>query len=343
MATNNTENTNIKAETNANDKSLFSKAKDTLVDLGQQAASLFSENNADDSEIKGMSKEQFEKTKEKLEPALHLKQKEMTNDVQFQSENGANVNMKYEQVNQQEFVKAPAVLNQKTEFVDDKRDELKYSKIDKNEVHVLPTIHVQEKPVIIEKEIEFEKPIEIKETIIHREKPIIVEKPIIKEKHEHYREATQLEKNHQKIVTENISSQDTGTQDQEAILNLRQERINSHSDTTPIIQHEKQNVQLDTEFRAQPTQIREKEVVYEQPVEIQRTEIEKIKPKIREEVTLEKEHIRETVAPEVHQANAKVVESEKYFSQDTARNNNNDVSTSANMVHEENKQKKEVM
>jgi len=148
-----------------------------------------------------MPKKKFEATKTELESSLHFKQQEELNNdaaqlqnqsglessqyqsgVEFQNQNGANINMNYEEVNQQEFVKAPDVLLQQTKVVDDKKDEKQYAQLDKNEVHVLPTIHVKEKPVIVEKEIEFEKPVEIKQTIIHKEKPIIVEKPRIIEK-----------------------------------------------------------------------------------------------------------------------------------------------------------------
>jgi hypothetical protein len=331
MATNN-------VDTNT-DKSLFAKAKDTLFGLKHQAEEfLFSQKNK--SEIKGMSRAEFEATKAKLESSLHFKKQQFASGAQFQT--GANVNMKYEEVNKQEFQRAPDVLFQKTQVVDDKKDELAYAKLDKNEVRVLPTLKLQEKPVIIEKEIEYEKPVEIKQTIIHQEKPIIIEKPIIKETHEHYREETQYERKNQKIVTESVSEQDTGNKDQEALLNLRKERIDSYNDTTPIVQYQKENVQLDTDFRQKPTEVREKEVVYQQPVEIQRTQIEKIIPKVREEVTLEKEHIHQKLAPEVYQEETRqVIGNDKYFSQDTTArtdlNNGapiNDASTWTNASNE---------
>jgi molybdopterin converting factor small subunit len=233
---------------------------------------------------------------------------------------------KYEEVNQSEFHKVPDIVLQKTEVKDfDNKDEIKYKTMDKNEVHVLPTLHVQEKPVIIEKEIEYEKPVEVKQTIIHQEKPIIVEQPIIKQTNEHYREATQHIQSNEKIVKEKVSEQDVGNLDEQAILNLRKDRIDSYNDTTPIVQYQKQNVQLDTDFRQKPTEVREKEVVYEQPVEIQRTQIEKIIPKVREEVTLEKEHIHQKLAPEVYQEETRqVFGNDKYFSQDTTNLNNGD-------------------
>jgi len=340
MASNNTEvkttattSSNTTTESSEN-KSLFSKAKDTLVNLKDQVKDMLSdENNNNNDEIIGMPKEKFEETKAELESALHFKQADEVqlqnqsgaefqnqSGAEFQNLSGANMNMGYKEVNRQEFVQAPDVLLKQTEVVDDKQDEVKYSKLDQNETHVLPTLHVKEKPVIIEKEVEIEKPVEIKQTIIHKEKPIIAEKPIIIEKNEHYREATQHEKNHEKVVRETISEQDVGNQDQEALLNLRQERMNTFSDTAPIVKNEKHNVRLDTEFREQPTQINEKEVLYQQPVEIERTKVEKIIPTVHENVTLNKEHIYEKTAPEYHQESPQVVEKEKFYSQDTTAN-----------------------
>jgi len=234
--------------------------------------------------------------------------KEENNLSRFGNEtiNGANVNGKFEQVDKQEFLKAPDVLLQKTEVHDDKKDEVRYSKLDQDEVHVLPTIHVEEKPIIVEKEIVYEKPVEIRQTIIHKEKPVIIEQPIIKEKHEHYREATEHIKTDTKIVKETVSEQDAGNQDTNALLDLRKGIVDEYSNNSkPIVQKEKQFVQLDTEVREQPTQVHEKQVIYQQPVEIQKTHIEKIKPKVREEVTLEKEHIHEKLAPEIYQENVK--------------------------------------
>ena len=331
-----TDNTKTATEEN---KSLLAKTKDTLIGLKNQAEGLLFSNNSneDNDKIEGMSRSKFEATEAKLESILHFKEpsdlpqqqeqfetanseslKKESNLSQFGNETiyGANVNEKFEQVNKKEFAKVPAAVLQTTEVHDDKKDEIKYSKTDKDEVHVLPTIHVQEKPIIIEKEIEYEKPVEIKQTIIHKEKPIIIEQPIIKEKHEHYREATEYQKTDTKIVKETVSEQDVGNKDTEALLNLRKEQIDKYSDTTPIVKKEKQFVQLDTDVREQPTQVHEKQVIYQQPVEIQKTHIEKIKPKVREEVTLEKEHIHEKLAPEVYQESVKKSSSNKYFSQE---------------------------
>jgi len=327
-------------KTTEENKSLLSKTKDTLMGLKNQAEEFFFSKKQDEK-IQGMSRLEFEATKAKLESILHFKKQkdlpqqqqqfEATSNVEsvkkegdisrFGSEtiSGANINQKYEKVDKHEFAKAPEILGQRTEFHDDKKDEIKYSKTDKDEVHVLPTLHVEEKPVIVEKEIQYEKPVEIKQTIIHKEQPVIIEQPIIKETHEHYREATDYQKKDTKIVKETISDQDVGNQDTEALLNLRKERLDQHNDTAPIVHKEKQFVQLDTEVREQPTEVHEKQVVYQQPVEIQKTHIEKIKPKVREEVTLEKEHIHEKLAPEVYQEDVKkAATQQQYYSQDAA-------------------------
>jgi hypothetical protein len=328
-----TDNTTITTEEN---KSLLAKTKDTLMGLKSQAEDFFFSKKVD-GEVKGMSRLEFEATKAKLESILHFKkaqdfqqqqqQFETTTNIQpvkqegdlsrFGTDtiNGATLDKKYEKVDKQEFAKAPEVLHQQTEFHDDRKDEVKFS--DKNEVHVLPTLHVEEKPVIVEKEIQYEKPVEIKQTIVHQEKPIIIEQPIIKETHEHYREATDYQKTNTKVVKETVSDQHVGNQDAEALLNLRKERLDQH-DTTPIVQKEKQFVQLDTEVREQPTQVHEKQVIYQQPVEIQKTHIEKIKPVVREQVTLEKEHVHEKLAPEVYQEDAKKTSTQQFYSQDAA-------------------------
>jgi len=180
---------------------------------------------------------------------------------------------------------------------------LKFENMDKNEIHTLPTIHLKDKPRIIEKEVEYNKPIEIKETIIHKEKPVIVEQPIIKEKHEEYREEAKLEQEKQETIKESIHEKDVGNLDQQALENLREQRKQEFMDITPNVEYQKQQVQLDTEYRKNPTQINEKEVVYQQPIEIEKTTIEQVKPTIHEDVKVEKEHIYQKVAPEFQQAN----------------------------------------
>jgi len=183
--------------------------------------------------------------------------------------------------------------------------------MDINETHILPTINVKDKPTIIEKEVEYNKPIEIKETIIHKEKPIIVEQPIIKEKHEEYREETKLEQEKQETIKESIHDADVGNLDQEALKDLSKQRRQEFMDTTPNVEHQKEYIQLDTDYREQPTQINEKEVVYQQPIEIEKTTIEQVKPTIHEDVNIEKEHVYQKVAPEFQQADIQHVQKDQ--------------------------------
>jgi len=266
-------------------------------------------------------------------------------------ESGAQ-KISFEKVDKAEFEKIPDIALQRNEVIDDRKDELKYKTLDKDEVHILPTLHVQEKPIIIEKEIEYEKPVQVKQTIIHQEKPIIIEQPIIKEKHEHYRESTEYVKHDEKIVRETVHEQDVGNLDKEELAKLRTQRIEEYQDTTPIIHKEKEQIQLQADIREKPTIINEKEVVYKQPVEIQQTVVEKIKPTVREEVTLEKEHIYQKLVPEVHIDNTtQIFEGDTYYSKDVANNRviaTNDVNTNTNTnessgIEQEQNQKREVM
>jgi len=234
-----------------------------------------------------------------------------------QSSNGQSLNQSSNQTMQysdQSFDQANQNLNnyQQKDFSSQSYDqsgsfESKFQKLDVNETHILPTIHVKAKPTIIEKEIEYTKPIEIKETIVHREKPIIVEQPIIKEKNEHYREEAKIEQTKQENITESVHKQDVGNLDKESLQNLRQQYQEQFMDNTPIIQQQKEQVLLDTDYREQPTQIKEKEVVYQQPIEIEKTLIEQVKPKVREDVKVEKEHVYQKLAPELHQENVQYV------------------------------------
>jgi len=61
-----------------------------------------------------------------------------------------------------------------------------------------------------------------------------------------------------KIITETIHEDDVGNLDQEELKNLKEKRIEEFNDTTPIIEHEKKYVQLETDFREKPDEIREK-------------------------------------------------------------------------------------
>jgi hypothetical protein len=106
----------------------------------------------------------------------------------------------YASVKKEEWMQPPKeVLSESIDFKDDKKDEMKLNINDRDEIHVLPTIKIEQPPKIIEREIEYIKPVEIKQTIVHQEQPIIVEKPIIKEKFEHYRDETQTIKSEKKL------------------------------------------------------------------------------------------------------------------------------------------------
>jgi hypothetical protein len=243
--------------------------------------------------------------------------------------NSNDSQVQYQEVDKKEYEQIPNMVFEQNEVVDNKLDEEKYKVLDQDEIHTLPTIHVKAKPRIIEKEVEYIKPIEVKETIIHREKPIIIEQPIINEKHEHYREIPQYQRNQEKIITETIHEEDVGNLDQEELKNLKEKRIEEFNDTTPIIEHEKKYVQLETDFREKPDEIREKEVIYQQPIEIERHTIENIKPTIHENVLLDKEHVYQKMAPEIQSENVQHVhQNEEFYSKDT--NSNNNLNTNSN-------------
>jgi len=223
----------------------------------------------------------------------------------------------FEEVKKSEFEKLPEVLNQTVKVFDDKKDEHIIN--DSNEVYTLPTLHVQEQPIIVEKEIEYIKPVEVHQTIIHRVKPTVIEKPVIVEKHEHYRAPTETIRQEEKIVRERVDETNISS-DEQAIENLRSRRKAEFNDKTPIIQFEKEQVKLDTNIEQKPTEIREKEVVYEQPIEIERKEIEHVKEKVIENVTLQKEHVHQKVEPEIIRENVEVINTgDRFYSQnDTA-------------------------
>jgi len=143
-------------------------------------------------------------------------------------------------------------------------------------VHMLPTLKLKEKPIIVEKEIEYEKPIQIRQTIIHKEIPIIIEQPIMIEKHEHYREQPTYVTQPSQIYESNVThEQDVGNLDEQEIAKLRSSRRDQFQDTTPVIQHEQEFIQMEPEIHEIPTQIHETKVVYQQPVEIEAIQIEK--------------------------------------------------------------------
>jgi len=65
-----------------------------------------------------------------------------------------------------------------------------------------------------------------------------------------------------------------------------------------------------------PAQVHETKIVYQQPVEIESVQIEKIIPKVVEEVTVEKEHVHQKVRPEIYVENATYInEGHQYYSQ----------------------------
>jgi len=357
-------------------RKMFSAAKDALVGLKDTALnmiqtkpSLYKYSDPNQSEIKGMSKIDFEATKIILESKLKLNSRKeenkssslsssldasapsfvpsstFNNDINTGVSNLSTSNekqplssssfdqvgqvqTKYQSVDKEEWSKPPSVLYNPSLIQDDKQDEIILSKKDENEVITLPTLHLKEQPQIIEREIEYEKPVQVKQTIIHQEKPIIIEQPIIKEKYEHYRDNTQFIKNNSKIVQETTLNNDNGKLEQEALLNLRKERIDTYNNTTPIVQHTKEHVQLPTVVNEQPTIINEKQVLYQQPIEIEQKFIEKVKPIVNENVRLEKEHVHEKLAPEVLTNNAATInEGHEFYSKDAAtRDNNNDES-----------------
>jgi len=96
-----------------------------------------------------------------------------------------------------------------------------------------------------------------------------------------------------------------------------------------MIQHQllnmkKKYVQLETDFREKPDEIREKEVIYQQPIEIERHTIENIKPTIHENVLLDKEHVYQKMAPEIQSENVQhIKQNDEFYSKDTNNNNNN--------------------
>jgi len=183
-------------------------------------------------------------------------------------------------------------------------------------IHVLPTLKLKERTIIVEKEIKYEKSIQIHQTIIHKEIPIIIEQPIMIEKHEHYREQPTYVTQPSQIYESNVThEQDVGNLDEQEIAKLRSSRRDQFQDTTPVIQHEQEFIQMEPEIHEIPTQIHETKVVYQQPVEIEAIQIEKIRPKVVEEVTVEKEHIHQKVRPEIYVEDATHVnEGHQYYS-----------------------------
>jgi len=251
----------------------------------------------------------------------------------------------YQSVNKDEFEKhlQPEFLFPKKKDIENDESlspETKREQI----VHMLPTLKLKEKPIIVEKEIEYEKPIQIRQTIIHKEIPIIIEQPIIKEKHEHYREQPIYVKQPSQIYETTFThEQDVGNLDEQEIAKLRSQRRDQFQDSTPVIQHEKEHIQLEPEIHEIPAQIHETKVVYQQPVEIETIQIEKIKPKIVEEVTVEKEHVHQKVRPEIYVEDATYInEGHQYYSHNNDKTmgeksiDSNISNTTTNNINEKN-------
>jgi len=88
-----------------------------------------------------------------------------------------------------------------------------------------------------------------------------------------------------------------------------------------LLNMKKKYVQLETEFRQKPTEIREKEVIYQQPIEVERTNIENVKSIIREDVLLEKEHIYQKLAPKIQSQNVQHIrQNDEFYSKDAPNN-----------------------
>jgi len=238
-------------------------------------------------------------------------------------ENVANANVvqgPYEEVKKREFIEIPEEVFDKVIVSDETLKNSSANNISvKNEYHVLPTIHVQEAPIIIEKEVEYIKPVEVHQTIIEKEIPKIIEKPIIVEKKEHYLEPTEIVREENKIITETKDDNyvNSNLNEHQSIEDLRKERETAFSNQIPIVEHKKEQIILETDIQQKPTEIRTKEVVYEQPIEIERKKIEKIQSNIVENVVINKEHIFEKENPEIITQDPTIVKNnDRYYAQE---------------------------
>lgn len=197
---------------------------------------------------------------------------------------------------------------------------------DEKEVHVLSPIKVKEQPIVIEKEVEYVKPVVIQQKIIHKEQPIIVEQPTVVEKHEHYRDETHVVHEEQKIVSNDINDSNDNFRAEDALIEKLENKTRSqYNDTTPIIEHEKERIIMETDIKTEPTKVINKQVIYEQPVEITKTLIEKVKPTVIENITLDEEHVHEKLEPQVVSENVQVLQQgDQFYSQN---GDNNQVET----------------
>jgi len=234
-------------------------------------------------------------------------------------QNNNLVQGQYEEVKRDNFVEIPEQVFDKVQV---NENDVKLSNEDENmrtnnEYHVLPTIKVQEAPRIIEKEVEYIKPVEIHQNIIEKEITTIIERPIIVEKQEHYLEPTQVIREENKIITERKDNEYFNVNEQETIDNLRKERQEAFNNQIPLVEHKKEQIILDTDIQQRPDEIRTKNVVYEQPIEIERKEIETIKPTIVENVSINKEHICQKEQPKIVTQDATILNNkDRYYSQE---------------------------
>jgi len=109
---------------------------------------------------------------------------------------------------------------------------------------------------------------------------------------------------------------------QEELRNLKEQKLQEFNDTTPIITHEKECIPLEADIREMPTEIREKEVIYHQPVEIEKANIEIIKPKVREDIIKEEEHTYQKMTPEIYTNDPQhASQGDEFYSQDDRNKN----------------------
>jgi hypothetical protein len=101
--------------------------------------------------------------------------------------------------------------------------------------------------------------------------------------------------------------------------NLKKEKLSTYENQSPIIEYQKEKIALNTEYREQPTIVNSKQTVYQQPIEIEQKYIEKVKPVVNENITINKEHVFEKLAPEHYVSNAQEInKGDEFYSKDSA-------------------------
>jgi len=168
-----------------------------------------------------------------------------------------------------------------------------------------------------------EQPVEIYRRIIHVEKPKIVEVPIYKEIHEYIREEPQYVTLDTNVIEEDLGTRNVSQLSPEERNRLQQYAnngdLNNNNQEADIIL-EKEQVTLATEIRQLPTQVHEKQIIYEQPIEIERRHIETIKPTVHEQVKIINEHVSMKDEPETKVADTVVInQGHQYFTKDVAK------------------------